>query len=113
MRLGKCFIWLVGDLSLRRVVATRWVKSVSLLLVNITTNMIRSDVQRPDAKRRYIQEKKKQFAGAAFKQQDYLHRLNFYDVPPITEISLEDFEQWAIDRLRSEYPAPFLLVYQR
>jgi hypothetical protein len=65
--------------------------------------MIKSDVLRPDTKRRHIIEKKKQFAAAAYKQQDYPHRLNFYDVPPTAEISLEDFERWAIDRLRSEY----------
>ncbi|KAK6351550.1 hypothetical protein TWF718_004709 [Orbilia javanica] len=30
----------------------------------------------------------------------YPHRLNFYTVPPKEEISLEEFEQWAIDRLK-------------
>ncbi|KAF8580894.1 DNA primase, large subunit [Ramaria rubella] len=30
----------------------------------------------------------------------YKHRLNFYDVPPREDITLEDFEIWAIDRLR-------------
>ncbi|KAK6503498.1 hypothetical protein TWF481_008515 [Arthrobotrys musiformis] len=30
----------------------------------------------------------------------YPHRLNFYTVPPKDEVSLEEFEQWAIDRLR-------------
>ncbi len=67
--------------------------------------MIRSDIQRFDAKRRQINEKKKQFAAAAaaYKQQDYPYRLNFYETPPTTEISLEDFEKWAIDRLRGEY----------
>lgn len=63
--------------------------------------MIRSDIQRLGEKRRYNHEKKKQFAGAAYKQQDYPYRLNFYEVPPTSEISLEDFEKWAIDRLRS------------
>ncbi|KAK6361206.1 hypothetical protein TWF730_004949 [Orbilia blumenaviensis] len=30
----------------------------------------------------------------------YPHRLNFYEKPPRDEVSLEEFEQWAIDRLR-------------
>ncbi|KAF3161441.1 hypothetical protein TWF225_002898 [Orbilia oligospora] len=30
----------------------------------------------------------------------YPHRLNFYTVPPKDEVSLEEFEQWAIDRLK-------------
>jgi hypothetical protein len=66
-------------------------------------NMIRSDMQRFDAKRRQVNERKKQFVPAAYKQQDYPHRLNFYEIPPTAEISLEEFEKWAIDRLRSEY----------
>jgi DNA primase large subunit len=30
---------------------------------------------------------------------DYPYRLNFYTVPPRMEITLEEFELWAIDRL--------------
>ncbi|GAA5890816.1 hypothetical protein JCM5296_003430 [Sporobolomyces johnsonii] len=30
----------------------------------------------------------------------YPHRLNFYERPPVDEITLEEFEIWAIDRLR-------------
>ncbi|KAF3902266.1 hypothetical protein AA313_de0209730 [Arthrobotrys entomopaga] len=30
----------------------------------------------------------------------YPNRLNFYNTPPQEEVSLEEFEQWAIDRLR-------------
>ncbi|KAF8522232.1 DNA primase large subunit [Hysterangium stoloniferum] len=30
----------------------------------------------------------------------YPHRLNLYDIPPVEDITLEDFEVWAIDRLR-------------
>lgn len=63
--------------------------------------MIRSDVQRLDAKRRLISDRKKQFASNS-QQQDYPSRLNFYILPPTAEISLEQFETWAIDRLRSE-----------
>ena len=64
--------------------------------------MIRSDAQRYDIKRPRLDHKKKLFAYAAYKEQDYPFRLNFYDIPPTAEISLEDFERWAIDRLRSE-----------
>ena len=64
--------------------------------------MIRHDNDRIDAKRKNtISHKKKQFAEATYKQQEYPHRLNLYQVPPIAEITLEEFEQWAIDRLRS------------
>ncbi|RPA95167.1 DNA primase, large subunit [Choiromyces venosus 120613-1] len=38
--------------------------------------------------------------GAEFNPIDYTHRLNFYNTPPTTEITLDEFEQWAIDRLR-------------
>ncbi|EAW08387.1 DNA primase subunit PRI2 [Aspergillus clavatus NRRL 1] len=63
--------------------------------------MIRQDFQRVDPKRRAtLDHKKKQFASPVYKQQDYPHRLNFYDVPPTAEITLEQFEQWAIDRLK-------------
>ncbi|KAL8714944.1 MAG: hypothetical protein Q9220_001457 [cf. Caloplaca sp. 1 TL-2023] len=63
--------------------------------------MIRHDFDRVDPKRRaQIDYKKKQFSAATFKSQDYPHRLNTYHIPPTAEIRLEDFEQWAIDRLR-------------
>jgi hypothetical protein len=68
----------------------------------IKVKMIRQEFQRVDPKRRAIlSHKKKQFAAPAFKQQDYPHRLNFYETPPTAEITLEQFEQWAIDRLKS------------
>ena len=70
--------------------------------------MIRSDAQRNDLKRQRLDHKKKQFATAAYKEQDYPTRLNFYEIPPTAEISLEDFERWAIDRLRSASSLPFL-----
>ena len=72
-------------------------------LVSITcTKMIRQDFNRIDPKRRStIDHKKKQFATALYKQQEYPHRLNIYETPPTAEITLEQFEQWAIDRLRS------------
>ncbi|PWY95682.1 DNA primase, large subunit [Aspergillus sclerotioniger CBS 115572] len=63
--------------------------------------MIRQDFRRIDPKRRAtLDHKKKQFAAPVFKQQDYPHRLNFYEIPPTEEITLEQFEQWAIDRLK-------------
>ncbi len=64
--------------------------------------MIRQDFARIDSKRRAVLDpKKKQFASPSYKQLDYEHRLNFYTQPPTAEITLEQFEQWAIDRLRS------------
>lgn len=68
--------------------------------------MIRSDAQRVDPKRRQLDHKKKQFATAAYKEQSYPFRLNFYELPPTAEISLEEFETWAIDRLRSMFLYP-------
>ncbi|KAK2747511.1 hypothetical protein FQN57_002003 [Myotisia sp. PD_48] len=44
--------------------------------------------------------KRRQFGSAPFKSLDYSHRLNFYEIPPTAEITLEQFEQWAIDRLK-------------
>ena len=66
-----------------------------------THKMIRQTADRIDPKRRnVISHKKKQFAQATYKQQEYPHRLSLYEVPPTAEITLEQFEQWAIDRLR-------------
>ncbi|KAF2738402.1 DNA primase large subunit [Polyplosphaeria fusca] len=63
--------------------------------------MIRHDYSRVDPKRRAnLDYKKRQFANPEFKQQDYEHRLNFYTLPPTAEITLEDFETWAINRLK-------------
>ena len=64
--------------------------------------MIRQHLNRIDPKRRNIIDyKKRQFAAPTYKQHEYQHRLNFYEVPPTAEITLEQFEQWAIDRLKS------------
>lgn len=30
----------------------------------------------------------------------YEHRVSFYDIPPLDELTLEEFEKWAIDRLK-------------
>jgi DNA primase large subunit len=61
-------------------------------------------MNRIDAKRRNVLDhRKKQFADPAYKDTQYPHRLNFYATPPTADITLEQFEQWAIDRLRSAY----------
>ncbi|KAH8152560.1 uncharacterized protein LAJ45_03401 [Morchella importuna] len=51
-------------------------------------------------KRRPIDSKKNFGKTADFGQTTYPHRLNFYNLPPTAEVTLEQFEQWAIDRLR-------------
>jgi hypothetical protein len=66
--------------------------------------MIRHDYSRVDPKRRAnLNHKQKQFAKAEFQQQNYEHRLNFYVLPPTAEITLEEFETWAISRLKGAH----------
>jgi DNA primase large subunit len=66
----------------------------------VAANMLRQDFNRIDPKRRnVIDYRKKQFADPQSKESSYPHRLNFYVEAPTTEITLEQFEQWAIDRL--------------
>lgn len=56
---------------------------------------------RLDPKRRNVLDsRKRQFAKPAFAEQTYPHRLNFYNVPPTGDISLEEFEEWGIARLK-------------
>lgn len=63
--------------------------------------MLRHDFNRIDPKRRnVVDHRKKQFASPAYKELEYPHRLNFYTDAPTADITLEQFEQWAIDRLR-------------
>jgi DNA primase large subunit len=63
--------------------------------------MIRQEFSRIDPKRRTtLHHSKKQFATPTYKELEYKHRLNFYATPPTADITLEQFEQWAIDRLR-------------
>lgn len=46
--------------------------------------------------------KKSQFSKQPeWQTQEYSHRLNFYTLPPTAEISLEQFEEFAINRLKS------------
>lgn len=66
--------------------------------------MLRPDYNRYETKRRnVVDHRKKQHADPAFKPSDYPHRLNFYARPPTADIKLEEFEQWAIDRLKGIY----------
>jgi hypothetical protein len=63
--------------------------------------MIRHDFSRVDPKRRAdVNYKKKQFAKPEYQHQDYEHRLNFYILPPTADVTLEEFETWAIQRLK-------------
>jgi DNA primase large subunit len=63
--------------------------------------MIRPDYSRVDPKRRArIDPKKTQFPTEETPKEDYKHRLNFYALPPTSEITLEEFETWAINRLK-------------
>ncbi|KAK9456533.1 eukaryotic and archaeal DNA primase, large subunit-domain-containing protein [Dipodascopsis uninucleata] len=40
------------------------------------------------------------FGKQVIREQDYPDRLNLYSVPPLAEITLDQFEEWALDRLR-------------
>ncbi|KAI9155209.1 putative DNA primase large subunit [Paramyrothecium foliicola] len=76
-----------------------------MLLPNINlrqpTKMLRQDYYRIDPKRRNVVDHRKQhFATPQYQDARYPHRLNFYAEPPTADITLEQFEQWAIDRLR-------------
>ncbi|KAI0001403.1 DNA primase, large subunit [Xylariaceae sp. FL0662B] len=62
--------------------------------------MLRQDFNRIDPKRRNIDHRKQPFTNPIYKANEYPHRLNFYETPPTADITLEQFEQWAIDRLR-------------
>ncbi|KAM3559136.1 hypothetical protein ARSEF4850_004271 [Beauveria asiatica] len=63
--------------------------------------MLRQDFHRIDPSRRtVIDHRRKQFATATYKEAEYNYRLNFYADAPTADITLEQFEQWAIDRLR-------------
>ena len=56
---------------------------------------------RIDAKKRAVLDhRKRQFAKAQWVEQDYAHRMNFYTVPPTGDVTLEQFEEWGIARLK-------------
>lgn len=67
--------------------------------------MQRSDYSRVDSRKKaHISHKKIQFAQAEYLSHDYQHRLNFYELPPTQNVTLEEFELWAIARLKgSDY----------
>ncbi|KAF8541477.1 eukaryotic and archaeal DNA primase, large subunit-domain-containing protein [Trichophaea hybrida] len=59
--------------------------------------MFRQELQ----KKPRINDKKRHFGGGInFESLSYLHRLNFYTTPPTSEVTLDQFEQWAIHRLQ-------------
>ncbi|KAI2643384.1 DNA primase, large subunit [Xylaria nigripes] len=63
--------------------------------------MLRQGFDRIDPKRRNVLDhRKKQFADPTYKKTEYPYALNFYATPPTADITLEQFEQWAIDRLK-------------
>ena len=51
-------------------------------------------------KRTVLDHRKRQFAQAQWVEQDYAHRMNFYTIPPTGDVSLEQFEEWGIARLK-------------
>ena len=56
---------------------------------------------RADAKRRAaVDPRKRQFVESQWASHDYAHRMNFYTLPPTGDISLEEFEEWGIARLK-------------
>ncbi|KAF4554106.1 Eukaryotic and archaeal DNA primase large subunit-like protein [Elsinoe fawcettii] len=58
-------------------------------------------ITRIDTKRRAVLDpKKRQFAKAQWKEQEYNTRMNFYAIPPTGDISIEQFEEWGIARLK-------------
>ncbi|KAI9742817.1 MAG: hypothetical protein M1818_003546 [Claussenomyces sp. TS43310] len=63
--------------------------------------MMRPEFSRIDPKRRGVADhRRKQFTQPLYQEIRYPHRMNFYDTAPTADITLEQFEQWAIDRLR-------------
>jgi DNA primase large subunit len=64
-------------------------------------------VARPDGKRRTVLDpRKRQFAKAEWHEQSYSHALNFYNMPPTGDITLEEFEEWGIARLKGDMLSP-------
>jgi DNA primase large subunit len=54
----------------------------------------------PPSKRAALSANKRQFAKPTYQTEEYPHRLNFYTTPPSGDIALEQFEEWAIARLK-------------
>lgn len=51
-------------------------------------------------KRAVLDPRKRQFAKPQWAEQTYQHRMNFYSLPPTGDITLEQFEEWGIARLK-------------
>lgn len=69
--------------------------------VSADTMLAISSAPRIDAKKRaVVNPKRQQFQQATFADQDYAHRCNFYIIPPTSDITLEQFEEWGIARLK-------------
>ncbi|KAK9473199.1 eukaryotic and archaeal DNA primase, large subunit-domain-containing protein [Dipodascopsis tothii] len=51
-------------------------------------------------KRRIVERRSTASSFEVSKEQDYPSRLNLYGIPPLSEITLDQFEEWALDRLR-------------
>ena len=51
-------------------------------------------------KRAVIDPRKRAFAKPQWVEQDYVHRMNFYTIPPTGDVSLEQFEECGIARLK-------------
>lgn len=98
------YLFVQIDISRDRVITrSRLIAStrVSISISPSHDEMFQYDKNRIEYKRRAgIDFRKRQFATATYKEQEYSHRLNLYEIPPTAEITLEQFEQWAIDRLK-------------
>ena len=71
-------------------------------------------VARVDAKRRaQVDSRKRQFAKAQWAEEDYPYRMNFYNKPPTGDVSLEQFEEWGIARLKGASPVQTLPLFQQ
>jgi hypothetical protein len=65
--------------------------TVAYIPTELPNNMIRNSTK----KRTVL----KNFQAEAVQATNYPHRLNFYTAAPLNEITIEEFELWAIDRL--------------
>lgn len=55
---------------------------------------------RIDSRKRATIHRRQQFPKAEFAELDYPHRMNFYITPPTGDVTLEQFEEWGIARLK-------------
>lgn len=62
--------------------------------------MFRQVKRRTAGRRNFEQSKASIYQESPLSNKLYKSRLSFYDLPPTTEITLEEFELWAIDRLK-------------